>query len=665
MVRALRVFMALTAFLLASCSENTGPNLNDVPGYSISKVIVDPPSATILIPDTVTAANEISFSAVALGKGGGSLSGIRFAWSTSDPSIAVVDSLGVVTPIRPGTVEVIASAHKTGKALLEILPATQTVTVSPTRDTIFVDEPIVSARDTVRLAAKAYDPFGVQLTGVAFTWQSSAASVASVEPNGTVHATGLGVATVTTTASGRTASTQIHVLPLVASVNVSTPATQVLALDTLQLAAAALGYNGAPMSRTFSWVSSNPSVATVDGGGRVVFLSAGQVTFSARTAHRTSTATVTAVERRLLVMDAGDEFTCGIANLGRGYCWGLSTDGRTAASPDSSCFDVGFGLDPCILPPKRMNRPELDYTTVSAGKKFGCGITSASRLYCWGNDEFGQVGNGSDGAGETPSLAVTVKNERFSTVSAGAEHACALNLSGRAFCWGNDSHGQLGDHHKINSTTPIPVNDSLLVFSTISAGGRHTCGLSISGTAYCWGDGSRGQLGNGFAGSSDVPVLVSTGLSFIAIATGDSHTCAIDAASSMHCWGADNLGQLGIGGPAAMQLTPVPVGGGGAFTAVAAGDFHTCGIAAGGQVRCWGQSQFGEVGDGNVLLHTVSTPITVAGIQAVAITAGASHTCAMSMIGEALCWGSNRWGALGNEFQAAGRATPQVVARPR
>ena len=664
MARAIRVFTALTALVVVSCSDNTGPNLNDVPGYAIRDVIVDPPSATILIPDTVTAANEIAFSAVAIGKSGGGLSGIRFAWSTSDPSIAVVDSLGVVTPIRPGTVEVIASAYKTGKALLEILPATQAVTVSPARDTIFVDEPIASARDTVRLAAKAFDPFGAQLTGVAFSWQSSAASVVSVEPNGIVHATGLGIATVTTSANGRTASTQIHVLPVVASLNVSTPASQVLALDTLQLNASALGYNGAPMTRSFSWVSSNPSVATVDAGGRVVFLSAGQAIFSARTAHRTSAVTVTAVERRLLMMEAGDEFTCGVANLGRGYCWGLATDGRTAASPDSSCFDVGAGLDPCILPPKRMNRPELDYTTVSAGKNFGCGITTASRLYCWGNDQFGQVGNGADGAGETPSLAVTVKNERFSMVSAGAEHACALNLGGRAFCWGSDSHGQLGDHHKINSTTPIPIVDSLLVFSTISAGGRHTCGLTVSGTALCWGDGRKGQLGNGFVGTSDVPVLVSTGLSFVAISAGESHTCAIDVASNMHCWGADTLGQLGIGSPAAMQLTPVLVGGGGGFTAVAAGDFHTCGIAA-GQVRCWGQSQFGEVGDGNVLLHTVLTPNTVTGIQAVAITAGSSHTCAMSTAGQAMCWGSNRWGALGNEFQAAGRATPQVVARPR
>src|SRR6187200_1577492 len=163
---AKRVFMALIVLVLASCDEDTGTNLNDVPGYAITDVIVDPQSATILVPDTIAPGTKVPFSAVAIGWTGDPLVGIRFAWSTSDPSIAVVDSGGMVTPRRPGTVEVIASAHKLGKALLEILPATQTVTVSPIRDTIFVDEPIVSARDTARLVAKAFDPFGAQLTGV-------------------------------------------------------------------------------------------------------------------------------------------------------------------------------------------------------------------------------------------------------------------------------------------------------------------------------------------------------------------------------------------------------------------------------------------------------------------------------------------------------------------
>jgi len=218
MLRATRVFAPLMLLVAASCDDEYGTNLNDVPGYAITDVIVDPQSATILVPDTIAAGTKVPFSAVAIGWTGAPLVGIRFAWSTSDPSIAVVDSGGMVTPLRPGTVQVIASAYDMGRATLEILPATtEAVVVSPSRDTIFVNVPVVPARDTTRLVAKAFAASGGQLTGVAFSWQSSAPSIVLVDPDGKVHATGLGTATVTASAGGRIGSAQIHVLPAVAS----------------------------------------------------------------------------------------------------------------------------------------------------------------------------------------------------------------------------------------------------------------------------------------------------------------------------------------------------------------------------------------------------------------------------------------------------------------
>jgi alpha-tubulin suppressor-like RCC1 family protein len=666
LMRAREVVAALSFLVAASCSDAAGPNISDVPGYSIASVRVVPSSATIFVPDTIRASDRFTFEAIAVGKNGAVLGSVSFVWSSSDPSIAVVDSAGTVTPIMPGTVEISASAHKIGKATLVILPATESVEVSPLVDSIFVDEPIVPSRDVQQLTATATDVFGDPLTGVAFAWQSAAPAVATVDASGLVHAIGLGTAAITVTANGRSAVASIRVVPVVASVNVTSPATQVLALDTVQLAAVALDYSNATMTRTFTWVSSNPSVATVSATGRVIFLSAGQATFTARTAFRTAAVTITALERRLMSVDAGGDFTCGFANLGRGYCWGLAVDGRTAAEPDSSCFP-GAALPgerlPCILPPKRMNEPEISFTAISAGGNFGCGIATDRLLYCWGSDSAGQIGNGSKGAGTTPSLA-TVKSERFTTISAGAQHACALNLLGRAFCWGDDSRGQLGDNRAINSTTPIPVADSSLQFRAISAGGSHTCGVTTSGSAYCWGEGNRGQLGNGIADSSDVPVLVSGGLSFVAIGAGRSHTCAIDSTGNMYCWGDNSLGQLGTGALLGQQLVPTLVSGPGGFTSLSAGDDHTCGIA-GGAVKCWGSSEFGQVGDGNVLPHNVAAPVVVSGLQATFITAGRAHSCAINTAGEALCWGSNRWGALGNEYQAAVRATPQLVARPR
>lgn len=351
--------------MVASCSD-TGANISGVPGYSISSVRVSPSSATIFVPDTVRVSDQITFSAVAFGKNSGVVQVTRFAWSTSDASIATVDSAGVVTPVRAGTVEVLASAHKVGKATLVILPATAAVEVSPGLDSLFVDEPIVSSRDTLRLTATATDAFGRLLTGVSFTWQSGAAGIATVTTSGVVRAIGLGTSSVTVSANGMSGVSSIRVVPVVARLDLTPPPpAQVLAFDTLQLVAVARNYGDAPMSRTMTWTSSNPSVATVNAAGRVIFSGTGQATVTARTAHRTASVNVTALERRLTAIDAGEDFTCGFTALGRGYCWGMSRDGRTAAAPDSSCFDP---LEPCILPPKRMNRPELSFTSISAGE---------------------------------------------------------------------------------------------------------------------------------------------------------------------------------------------------------------------------------------------------------------------------------------------------------
>ena len=645
---------------LAAC-DDTGPNISGVPGYSINSITVLPKELTIFIPDTVSDADLVPYEAVGFGKGGQVMTNLRFVWETSDESIATVDENGVVTPVRPGTVKIRASAYKIGEATLVILPATERVTLTPALDSIFVDEPIVASRDFMKLTATATDASGNALTGVAFTWQSAAANIASVDLDGTVRATALGTANVTATATGgASASASMRVVPIVASAQFSNAPSQVLAFDTLQMVAVARNYSNAVIPRKFNWTSSNPSVATVDTLGRVRFLTTGSTTITARSAFRSASTSIMSLERALISIDGGDDFTCGFTNLGRGYCWGLAADGQTGVEPDSSCYP---GPSTCILPPKRMTEPQLSFTQISAGGNFACGITTDRLLYCWGSDGAGQIGNGGAGGGAQPQAA-TVKQERFTRVSAGNNHACAINLTGRVFCWGADNHGQLGDFRDINSTTPIPVSDSTLRFTSISAGGDHTCGITTTGSAHCWGRGEEGQIGNGGSVDQDAPTPVSGGLTFISIAAGGNHTCGVESSGSVYCWGSNSHGQLGIGGSSGQVNSPSPVFGGNSdFTAVTAGENHTC--ALGEQVRCWGSSEFGQVGDGNSSDHVVTTPLAVLGLTATSISAGANHTCALSTTGQAWCWGSNRYGALGNEFQAAIRAVPSLVARPR
>lgn len=661
MSRRLLAGLLVATTIAVGCDDRA--NISGLPGYAISDVRVTPSIDTIYIPDTVRVTDRVQFFAAVEGKDG-LLHVAPMVWSVSDPSIASIDAQGVVTPRGIGTVEIRAEADKIGRATLVILPLPlPALVVTPGVDTIFVEEPIVPARDTARFVAQALDTLGQPVAGVTYVWGVSPSTVATVDQEGLVRAAGLGTGTLTVAALDQVTQSTVEVLPAIASIELGAHPSAVLALDTVQLVATARDYSGAAVARQFNWTSSDPSMATVDSSGRVQVLATGQATITARSAFRTATTTITAHPRALLALDAGDDFTCGYTALGRGYCWGLETAGQTASASDSTCFDGLAGSQGCTLPPKRMSNPEIEFTSISAGGEFGCGIDAQQLLYCWGNDDAGQRGNGFSGGGQNPEPA-TVKNERFTMVSAGFAHACALNLVGTAYCWGADDAGQLGDTKLANSTTPIPVSDTTLVFTRITAGGRHTCGIVTSGIAYCWGDGALGQLGSGNADSSQVPRPVAGGRSYSAISAGSAHTCAVETTGSVYCWGNNATGQLGNGTTGA-QLVPTLANAGSSFTAISAGGGHTCGISNGAAV-CWGDSNWGQVGSG-VVGAIVPGPAQVSGpFQATAITAGASHTCAIAAgTGLAWCWGSNRWGALGNEFQAAARATPQLVARPR
>ena len=207
-----RMFSGIVVSLAFACTESTGVNLSDVPGYLISTVRVTPAIDTIFVTDSIRTADRITFSAIATGKNGDIIPAMTFSWETSDPLIATVDSAGVVTPRKPGVVEIIASADKIGRATLVILPATMSVSVSPLVDTIFVALPISAARDTVRLRATASDLNGAPLGGVSLSWASSSPSVATVDQAGLVRAMGFGSAAITASTNGHVGAAVVHVV---------------------------------------------------------------------------------------------------------------------------------------------------------------------------------------------------------------------------------------------------------------------------------------------------------------------------------------------------------------------------------------------------------------------------------------------------------------------
>ncbi|HEY8795081.1 MAG TPA: hypothetical protein VIM15_09075, partial [Gemmatimonadaceae bacterium] len=289
---------------------------------------------------------------------------------------------------------------------------------------------------------------------------------------------------------------------------------------------------------------------------------------------------------------AGTRFVCGIISLGRGYCWGLDNDGQLGAAADSLCFQESSlgGTLPCSLNPQRFGS-DIAFADVSAGESSACGVATDGRAYCWGTNVLGELGNGNTASGPPPHLVTSAL--RFSTVTVGGSHACALTSDGTAYCWGRDLSGELGDARVVNSTTPIPVvvNPSTgapVSFTQISAGGEHTCGLATGNVALCWGSASAGQLGTGSAigSTSPVAVAVPSGVTFAVVSAGATHTCALATTGAAFCWGANDRGQLGDGASGDSALAPVAVAGGLTFTQISAGSQFTCALTQSGAAYC-------------------------------------------------------------------------------
>lgn len=544
------------------------------------------------------------------------------------------------------------------------------VTLSPMSDTVLVRVPARLA-DTVQLLAEAFGRRGQPVTGVPFHFTSSDPAVAEVSGSGAVLPLSPGTAEITAQLCDEKESATITVLSAVASIAVSPPPLTAVARDTVQVTAKALDpFGSVVLDVHFAFSLSDPTVARSeqlsDSTARVILLRSGSVrviaTAEGLSSAQTQQGDITALPRALLALDVGGDVTCGRIPMGRGYCWGLGDIGQLGSPGDSVCFNDRAPLGPfaCTLLPKRFAE-DLELAQVSVGDSHACAVTAQSRAYCWGKGDVGQLGNGRSGGG-TPVPATVFSTLPFSSITVGGRHTCALS-GGTAYCWGEDAFGQLGDSRTINSTTPIPVV-GVNTFAQVSAGYRHTCGITQAGVAHCWGDNRQGQLGRGFFGDfAESPVGVAGGLTFAAISAGDSsHTCGITSSDAAYCWGENRFGQLG-NGSTGWSASPVPVAGGLAFAEISAGREFTCGRTKGGTAYCWGRNDSGQLGNGSTANSL--TPVPVVGGTFQSVSAGRRHACGVASDGNTYCWGSNVFGALGNELQAAVRGQPVLVATPR
>jgi len=274
-------------------------------------------------------------------------------------------------------------------------------------------------------------------------------------------------------------------------------------------------------------------------------------------------------------------------------------------------------------------------------------------------------------------FALVDPGTNFVAVSVGERHACGLDDTGQAWCWGTNTSGQLGDGSLVSRSVPAPAGGAIR-FTHLSAGGNHTCGIATTGTLYCWGSNVLGELGIGNTTNSTGPAVVAGSIAFRSVSLSLFHTCAVSTANAAYCWGGDQWGALGTTIPVTTcstmpcATTPQPVLGGIAFSDVSVGLENTCGVSVSGAGFCWGADQQGQLGDGQpttgtcptaqVVVRCVTAPTPVAGsLTFTSISTGSLFACGLTAGGAAYCWGDGRVGQRGDGTQASSN-TPIAVA---
>lgn len=511
-----------------------------------------------------------------------------------------------------------------GESSTEVAPALSRVVVDPAHLSL---EP----GETLQLTVRGIDVAGHPIALEGVTWTTSTAAVATVSDAGLVTANAKGTATIQATVGGKSGIVQVVVLSPVSQVIITTPALEFdvsdgpASVNVVLVDAEGLHVSG----RVLTWSSTNIDVVTVADGivrpvsvgmARVVALSGGHADTIDASVQRYDVAEVRISPPALHVL--------------RGQVVDISaTPVRESGLPLRERVMVWASSDPVVAsinPAGRLTVHSLGTATITGISE---GVTGSVDL-------------------------VARAPESSDVVAVGNAHTCAIGVSGRAWCWGSNSDGQLGAtggtgcewwhyyYYGGNCTfQPLEVS-APSPFTSIAGGGGHTCGVVTDGDLLCWGRGTSGELGDGRRRSSAAPMKVQTAAPLSRVSAGESHTCALSDAGDAYCWGANNSGQLGTGDQID-RSSPEPVGGGHTFAMISAGESHTCGVTTSNDVYCWGANIFGQLGAGP-LVAAVPAPVRVTALpDARIVTAGLDHTCALSLAGGTYCWGDNRHGELG------------------
>lgn len=333
---------------------------------------------------------------------------------------------------------------------------------------------------------------------------------------------------------------------------------------------------------------------------------------------------------------AGDNHTCGI-RFGELWCWGDNGWGQLG---DGTQVDKGV--------PTRIGT-DTDWTMVDGGQNHTCGLRNGA-LYCWGLNGSGQLGDGGSGTRTTPFRVGT--DVDWTHVDLGLQHSCGVR-AGRAYCWGANSNRQIGDGTTAGKLVPTQVGVET-DWVAVGGGQQHSCGIR-AGALYCWGGNNYGQLGQGDQSSRTTLVQVGTATGWHALSVGRFFNCGL-LDGRLSCFGRNDRGQLGRG-VWQDSRTPERVGTATDWSHVAASQLVGCGLRN-GQLWCWGNNTQGQIGDGTLTSRYVPTRIGVESDWTYVDANLGEHTCGLRGTGELWCWGNSTYGQIGDG--ALGRRTAPV-----
>ncbi|MDB4883321.1 MAG: bnr repeat-containing protein [Gemmatimonadetes bacterium] len=361
----------------------------------------------------------------------------------------------------------------------------------------------------------------------------------------------------------------------------------------------------------------------------------------------------------------GGAHSCGVRIDGRLYCWGSNASGQLGVVEARG--QCSRGPRTCEASPRAVATADR-FTQVSAGERHSCAVTVGGELRCWGENI--QYQTGVEAETYVPTPTAVLAGMRVLQVAAGYTHSCAVRVDGVVYCWGEGRLGALGVGDTLSSVIPRPIRSDQR-FSQVSAGRWRSCAIAVDGALWCWGSEWERSVGNtDYFHERLVPHRIEGAPPLRSVSVAGSSICGVTADDALYCWESNSFGQLGIGSEEG-TTTPTRAATREPMQTVSAGIIQSCGLARDGRALCWGNDTFGQLGiprpgEHCGALECRRSPAYVFGEQRfVAVATGAgTHSCGVTTSSAMLCWGLGTEGQLGDGWSRERQSLPVAVLAP-